>query len=551
VLELAAELSPELPGGHEAAIAATLMRSIEQLGAPGTAVLRLASLLSPAPIPHELLTATAVLADGCDASAAESTVGAGLADAARRSLAREASAGATRRWQVHALISRTVRHVDLHEARREHVRAAALSVLITELDKARERAQFQILADYLPHIAEVGRAWRGLDDRYALNEAARAYLELDLNDDAVALYAKLYESCERALGAQDPTTVAVLVGLGAAHGLRGDFDLAFNVKSRAYQTLLATVGPEDPDAITALNNIGIAHLDLRDPEPARRIFAQVYRARRGWNPQHTETIIALGNLAIATQACGRHALALRLKVAAYERMRRLRGDDDPYALEALNNLGAGQLAAGKRAAARATFARVYDGRRRAFGENHPATIGALENLAITEGDAMVLGDVYRRRVLGFDPGGPAALRSLHNLLIGLGGASGAPDPERQPPVAVAAGAVCPDAEVLTPLEDFDANTDRRVALFELAHRGHEAGVASFGPDAPGTMMALCRLAHATAALRQLETQIDDAVMLIDDASDGLRESLGANHPDAVLAERLREWIHQRVDAGTP
>ena len=62
-LELARDFTDVLPTGHEPSVAATLLRSIDQLDEEGRDLLRVASMLAAAPIPSSLIASTFAYAD--------------------------------------------------------------------------------------------------------------------------------------------------------------------------------------------------------------------------------------------------------------------------------------------------------------------------------------------------------------------------------------------------------------------------------------------------------------------------------------------------------
>jgi tetratricopeptide (TPR) repeat protein len=533
-LQLAAELRGQLPGGHQASIAATLLRSIERVGAEGREVLRVLSLLATAPVPEPLLHDVLV----------RSVVEVGLADTARRSLVKRMS---STMWAVHAMVIRTVRFADPATSHRADLHAALLRCLTERLDAAREAMRFRPISVYLPHVVETASLAEGVDAHHAGQEAGRAYVELGDHVEALEVYETLYARCRDELGEHDLTTLAVLMALAVVVGLHGRHRQALELKTRAHEGLAAALGPDHPDAVTALNNVAVTLQDLHEPERARTLFAAVYRRRRELLGGHdTETIIALGNLAGATAATGRHRLAGRLRQIAYHRLQRLRGASDVLTLEALNNLGSSRRALGDRPGAARAFAEVVRGRREVLGETHPQSLAALANLAtVTEGAqaSLLLDEAYRGLVLDHEPGSPITLRVLRNLLIARGG-------QQRPsgPAAVGEPAVEIPAELdPTALEDFDANTDWRLDLFLRAEAVHADLVERLGAEDPVTMVALCHVAHAAAVLGQLDQQLDAANVFIADAVEGLRERLGANHPDTLLAERLQGWIVDQMD----
>jgi hypothetical protein len=96
----------------------------------------------------------------------------------------------------------------------------------------------------------------------------------------------------------------------------------------------------------------------------------------------------------------------------------------------------------------------------------------------------------------------------------------------------------------------DPMTDFRIQTFELAHLVHETAVHRLGESHEESLWFLCLLAHATAALGQFDQQYDSALALIDDALDGLTESLSAHHERTRFARQLREWIEELADSAT-
>jgi hypothetical protein len=84
--------------------------------------------------------------------------------------------------------------------------------------------------------------------------------------------------------------------------------------------------------------------------------------------------------------------------------------------------------------------------------------------------------------------------------------------------------------------------DERVALLELASAYYDTQLAQSGPDAIRTSVAVCYLAHALAALDQMDIQFDQAWALIDDAAEGLQIGLGPGDPATRAADAICRWI---------
>jgi tetratricopeptide (TPR) repeat protein len=561
-LELGEELSAELPGDHRAGVAATLLRSITKVTPAARQVLRLASLLAPAPIPEPLFTEVLAHASGHDAA----TIAAGLADAQGRSLATPQAPGPgttgepVPHWSVHALVSRAIRAADSDDGWQADIRTAAIMALTSVLESTRLGQAQPWLAPYLPHVRALAGAASGEDYWHVLNEAARAHVELGDSKTAAEIFAALYESARTALGPTDVTTLTVQAGLGAAYGLQGQFERALSYKQLAYHGLRERLGGDHPDVLIALNNVAVAYSDAGDHHAARAVYAKVYRSRRRlFQAQHPETIAALANVAIAAEEEGNLLLAQRLKQVVYQRCVAVRGTGHPATLDALNSIGVSQHRRGDSAAAHRTFTEVLRKRAGTLGPDHPDTLTALANVAMTSGDddhiRTVLSRVYLDRTAIQGPAHPEVLRTLFALLtsharltdasattsvngdVDSNGPASLPSPEM---IFESAG---------TPRLD-NPMTDFRIQTFELAYLVHETAVHRLGESHKESLWLLCLLAHATAALGQFDQQYDNALALIEDALDGLTDSLSAHHESTRFARQLREWIEELADSST-
>jgi tetratricopeptide (TPR) repeat protein len=551
-LAQSAALMTELPEDHAAGIAGTMLRSISKLGATARDVLRAASLLAPAPVPQPLLAA--ILTGG---GWSPHELAAGLRETAGRSLAHAVGTpDGEVLWTVHALVSRTVRFADLDQGGRDDMRTSAVAALTTLLEGTQRTYARRELADYVPHVPGLVGDLVDESERHLLSETGRVQVELGDARAALSAFRDLHAACSRTLGDLDPTTLSVLGGLAAAYGLAGHHKLALELKQRAYEGLRAHHGSDHRDTLTLLNNIGVTYSDIGDHAAAREIYDEVYQARlRLLQAHHPDTLAALSNLAIAIGRSGDHQLARRLKAELCERSRRIHGQDHPLTLDALNNLAASEVALGNRATAHELFTRVYELRRALLGADHPDTLSARENAATTGDDARtrsILADLYRDRIDRAGPWSPESERTLRSLLIAI---SRDVDPgtlarERRcdlAPDPLPAGERLDEVRLGKVRLD-DLTMDERVENFELAAAVHESMVGIHGPEHPETLVCRCLLAHALAAMNQLDRQFEDALIIVQDALEGLTEELGPYDPRTRMARSLMEWIKNLADS---
>lgn len=525
VLELGERLWGDLPAGHRASIAATMLRSITHLGAAGHEVLQAASLLSSVPIPRDLLEGMLVRC-GTDAESVGARTEAGVAEAARLSLVGEVGTGADARWVVHTMVGRTLRHTDLDSARRAELRAAAVGELTGALLRVPGEYTRPATAELLPHVHEVAAPLADEEHWRLVNEASRVHAEVGDPRTALDWYRRLYEACLRALGPRHETTLTVLAGLGIALGLLGDHEQALADKRAAWEGLAALLGGEDPAVLTARNNMAVTYHEAGRPDLAQGIYREVYRVRRRrLGPQHEDTLTALSNFAIAAGDRGNHRLALRIKRVLHRRTASVLGDEHPMTLDMLNNLAASVFALGDRAEAHDLLVGVHEGRARVLGGDHVDTLTALENAAVTAASrdeaVPAFEHVYRRRLHVLGPEHPDTVRALLNVLVW----------------ALPARTV---AEAKEEAGDDDPDSPAELTAI-LALRLHELRVGQHGPDDLRTLVAACLLAHGLA----LQGSGKGAEPVILDAEEGLVQELGSRAPASAAARVLRGWIEEQ------
>jgi len=203
-LEYGAMLREGLPTGHERSIAATLLKSIRQLGPEGADLLRLAAGLAVEPMPVSLIGRVFEEAGVQDATAA---LTAALDQADSLSLCQKVGDDAR---LVHTLVSRTVRRRrDWPEPERaEALRQAAVRVLIRQLegkvDDPAGRRQVWREVGHAEHLVSGGLANAELAT-LGLGLARYRYVSGDFRS-ARALLEQVLEARRRLLGPEHPAT---------------------------------------------------------------------------------------------------------------------------------------------------------------------------------------------------------------------------------------------------------------------------------------------------------------------------------------------------------
>jgi hypothetical protein len=154
-LELARQFAGQLPNGHEASIAVTLLQSIDNVNEATRDFLRLAVVLAVAPIPRRLVARVLADADGINDADAQDRADLALHEAREQSLA-EAAGDADFSVTVHILVTRTMRFRAVHPERSAALRATAVQALTDELagqaDDIRHHATLANWIDHARHL---------------------------------------------------------------------------------------------------------------------------------------------------------------------------------------------------------------------------------------------------------------------------------------------------------------------------------------------------------------------------------------------------------------
>jgi Flp pilus assembly protein TadD len=335
-LELAAGFVGQLPDGHRASIAITLVRSIRCLGDPGVDFLRLASQLAVDPIPANLVVEVFALIDSLDETAARRRAVTGMHEAGLASLAEMAEDGAR---QVHTLVSRTTQRQESTPARATVITQAAIAALTRRLGAL--------------------QAGRVSADGVTLAHA-RQLAGVPLDEHKARL----------------------LLAVATHDRFRGDFPSARRAQEQALKVFRRVLGPEHPDTLTSMSNLASTLHAQGDFAGARTLHKQVLDVRRRvLGPEHPDTLISMSNLALTLHAQGDLAGARTLHEQELEVCRRVLGPEHPDTLISMNNLASTLHAQGDLAGARTLQEQALDVRRRVLGPEHLSTLSAEHVLA--------------------------------------------------------------------------------------------------------------------------------------------------------------------------
>lgn len=445
-LELAIELADELPTVHNKSIAATLLRSINQLDNEGREMLLIASLLAADPISPKLIKSILTEADQLDERAAMRRTARAVAQTTRHCLV-ERLAGARETVQVHALVSRTMRHTTkiaeherlatLRQATAIALSAAFRTVWTQEGDvalagiAAHARHAALPTSSVLPEdplltallISGIGNYafQRGeYSTARALNEEVLQKSRPVLNDDhpnmlisvsnlALTLYAQgdpagaqtLHQGVlnmrRRTLGDKDAATLESMSYVAEAMYAQGDLANARTLQELVLEKRRQVLGGEHPSTLISISNLGVTLHAQGFLDDARTLQEEgLQTSRRVLECEHPHTLTCINSLAEILHAQGDLSGARALQEEALDASRRVLGDDHPGTLTCINNLAETLCAQGHLPDARKLHEQALKGRERMLGYAHPETLGSMSNLA----EALRLqGDIAGARAL--------------------------------------------------------------------------------------------------------------------------------------------------------
>lgn len=386
-LELAKQLRPELPNGHQASIAATLMRSIDTLDDSARDVLRIASSLSSAPIPKWFFVDTLSKVDALSQDKAREVVRGAVhaTDMASLTDGADSRRGAV---LVHALVSRVVRFRESDPPRAGAVYQAVVAGLALRLEDVGDFDTHAELSGLIPHVREMARedGWEppALPRTRILSEVALYdYLrgDYELAEQAQREVLSRYRDAPL-FGALHPATISATSQLGLIRHAQGALAEARELQEEALQAARPVLGEEHKNTLSILNNLGLTMELQGDVAEARELRKEILEARRrAFGAEHPETLAAADNLAMSLRAMGEYERALTLQEQTLEVTRRVLGERHRDVMIACNN-----LAATLRELDELERAREFQGQAASIaldvlGEEHPQTLLILMGLA--------------------------------------------------------------------------------------------------------------------------------------------------------------------------
>jgi Domain of unknown function (DUF4062)/Tetratricopeptide repeat len=207
--------------------------------------------------------------------------------------------------------------------------------------------------------------------------------------DSWAAFASLLPHAQAALGEDSSSMLKIVSYLG----YRGNYRAARDLQQRVLQARVS--GPEHPDTLVGRGSLALWTGHAGDAAKARDQFAALVPVdERVLGPEHPETLRARTNLARWTGEAGDAAKARDQFAALVPVDERVFGPEHPETLGDRGHLAGLTGRAGDPAGARDQYAALVAVDERILGPDHRVTLGARANLALWTGRA---GDPARAR----------------------------------------------------------------------------------------------------------------------------------------------------------
>lgn len=384
-LEFAKDLVDALPSGHEPSIVKTMLRSIRVLAPEGLDFLRLASVLSVAPISASLVASTFQTVDALEPGKATQRQRKAFHDVTRASLAEIAGEHQDARL-VHTLVSRVTRFQEMGAPERIQAhRRAVIATLRTEIAEAAGDARLHKQIEFeVSHARQLVTTVDEPVEGALLGFVGRYDLERGSYSSARALFERQYDFCRHAFGEEAPITLGSMAQLARCLERLGEVPAAVRLQEQVFDVRLRELGVNHPDTLSAMSSLAWYYRHQGELEASRQIHELALGARRRLNgPEDPRTLHLMDNLAVVLRDQGNVAGARTLAEEALAISRRVLSVDDPVTLSLMSNLASTLWMQRDLAAARSLEEEVLSVRRRTLGPDHPDVLNAMNSLTAT------------------------------------------------------------------------------------------------------------------------------------------------------------------------
>jgi tetratricopeptide (TPR) repeat protein len=367
--------------------------------------------------------------------------------------------------------------------------------------------------------------------------------------DSEGVWQEVLKERRRALGAEDPQTLAARDGLAEALEYESDYAGAEAEYREVIKLRTKILGPEHAETLASRSGLANTLDDqgkYQEAEAEYRAVLEIRTTKLG--PEHPDTLGTRHNIAGVLDDEGKYPEAETEYRAVVKLRAKVLGPDDPATLGSRHNLATVLDDEGKYAEAEAEYRDILRLKEKVLGPEHPKTLltrGNLAGLLQTEGkyaeaeaeDRVLIR--LREKVLG--PEHRETIAARHNLGEALNELGKFPEAETEERAVIAL-----EEKVLGPTHPFTLETRSDLArtLADEKHY-HEAEAEyravlqlkekALGPEHPDELKIYFNLAVCLRA----ENELAEARDFAERAAKGAVKVLGPEHPDTKRYQQLQ------------
>ncbi len=345
--------------------------------------------------------------------------------------------------------------------------------------------------------------------------------------------------------------------LGLTYLGLGLFREAAQLQGKVRDYYATALGPEHTNTIIAMANLANCYAEIGRFTEALKLREEVLTLnRKVRGPENRGTVYSLGNLASSYVQFGRVEDALRLDQESLRLLRKVLGPEDAYTVTQMSSLADSYCNAGRLEEANRLEDEALALGRRINGPEHPSTLIAMRNIAVFRGRAGHLDEAIRagkeslvleQKVHG--PEHPQTLLTMTELAVSYLYAGQANEALKlletaQPLSRKVNGPDHPDALLAT---IYLAIACRGVGREADAERWAQSGVETFhrleGIRPPDILRALTDLAVSLRAAGRLGA----AITLQDEVLQNERRLFPSGHPETVKSMDNLATCYEQTD----
>ncbi|KAF9772537.1 hypothetical protein IL306_009749 [Fusarium sp. DS 682] len=294
-------------------------------------------------------------------------------------------------YTIHPIVHRWASCLDEQQQENEWARLA-LVVVGQSVPTRKTREYWTTQRKLIPHaemvqrrIQKAGSRWyiEGQLVRNSLLMLGSLYADQDKFQEAEAMYKRVLEGKEKALGRDDASTLEAVNNLGILYAKQGKLREAEAMLKRALEGKEKALGLDHTLTLDTVSNLGFLYTKQGKPREAE---AMLKRALEGYDKalgrDHTSTLDTVNNLGILYADEGKLPEAEAMFKRLLEGYEKALGRDHTSTLDTVNNLGFLYATQGKLREAEAMFKRALEGYEKALGPTHQKSQMVVQNLLL-------------------------------------------------------------------------------------------------------------------------------------------------------------------------